>query len=161
MTMTRPARPEDEPFLFELFAAVRRADYAALGWPEERLLPLLAMQYEAQCSAYRARYPALRQDIVILEGAPVGQLTTAVESDGALRLADLTLSPMHRGRGIGTTLLQELQAEAAESGKPLRLSVASDNPALRLYLRLGFAIVGERPPYVAMEWRPGPEASET
>jgi predicted GNAT family acetyltransferase len=41
-------------------------------------------------------------------------------------------------RGLGTTLLRNLQSEAAAAGKPLRIHVERFNPALRLYERLGF-----------------------
>ena len=49
-----------------------------------------------------------------------------------------------RAQGIGTQLLQALIGSAATSGhRMLSLSVSSDNPARRLYERLGFKIVGE------------------
>ena len=47
-----------------------------------------------------------------------------------------------RGRGVGTALLRELVAAAAEEGLPgLSLSVELENPAADLYRRLGFARV--------------------
>jgi [ribosomal protein S18]-alanine N-acetyltransferase len=54
-----------------------------------------------------------------------------------------------RGRGIGTTLLAALIECARQSGHPaLSLSVEEDNPAVRLYERLGFLRVGQ----VANAW---------
>jgi len=48
-----------------------------------------------------------------------------------------------RGRGVGATLLGELIARAVDAGLPgLSLSVEPDNPALRLYRRLGFVEAG-------------------
>ncbi len=77
-----------------------------------------------------------------------------------LRLVDISLLPAHRGSGVGTELLRALQQEATTAGKPLRLSVARDNPARRLYARLGFTPVAGSEvgaePYLALEWRPGP-----
>jgi ribosomal protein S18 acetylase RimI-like enzyme len=49
------------------------------------------------------------------------------------------VAPEHRGRGIGTALLEALVERAQQEGAPaLSLSVEEDNPALRLYERLGF-----------------------
>jgi GNAT superfamily N-acetyltransferase len=48
-----------------------------------------------------------------------------------------------RGRGVGRVLLEELIERARDGDPPaLSLSVEKDNPALRLYERLGFARVG-------------------
>jgi ribosomal protein S18 acetylase RimI-like enzyme len=48
-----------------------------------------------------------------------------------------------RGRGIGAQLLAALIAEAERQRLPaLSLSVEPRNPAVRLYARLGFEVVG-------------------
>ena len=50
----------------------------------------------------------------------------------------------HRGEGNGTLLLTALISEARRRGIPgLSLSVESDNPAIRLYLELGFSVVAD------------------
>ena len=45
-------------------------------------------------------------------------------------------------------------AEAAQTGKPLRLHVEFFNRALHLYQRLGFSKVSDTGIYFEMEWRP-------
>jgi ribosomal protein S18 acetylase RimI-like enzyme len=51
----------------------------------------------------------------------------------------IAVDPEHRGRGIGTGLLAALRERArAEGVSALSLSVETDNPAIRLYERLGF-----------------------
>ena len=52
-----------------------------------------------------------------------------------------------RGQGIGTTLLKQAEEYANERGKPyLTLGVSRTNgAAIRLYRRLGFAVVGQLP----------------
>jgi ribosomal protein S18 acetylase RimI-like enzyme len=49
-----------------------------------------------------------------------------------------------RGRGVGTALLEELLTRVGN----VSLSVETDNPAVRLYERLGFVRVG----YVGTSW---------
>ncbi|MGH8896543.1 MAG: GNAT family N-acetyltransferase [Egibacteraceae bacterium] len=46
-----------------------------------------------------------------------------------------------RGRGIGTRLLVALLRRAGAAHSAITLSVRTDNPALRLYERLGFRAV--------------------
>jgi GNAT superfamily N-acetyltransferase len=67
--------------------------------------------------------------------------------------SDIALLPEYCNRGIGTTLLRDLQSEAAAAGKPLRIHVERFNPTLRLYERLGFRQIDDRGVYLFMEWR--------
>jgi ribosomal protein S18 acetylase RimI-like enzyme len=53
----------------------------------------------------------------------------------------IALAPEFRGRGIGTGLLARLMAGVKKRYHAVSLSVSPDNPALRLYLRLGFEVV--------------------
>jgi ribosomal protein S18 acetylase RimI-like enzyme len=51
----------------------------------------------------------------------------------------VAVDPEHRGRGIGTALIEALRERArAEGFSALSLSVEKDNPVIRLYERLGF-----------------------
>jgi ribosomal protein S18 acetylase RimI-like enzyme len=51
----------------------------------------------------------------------------------------LAVHPEHRGRGTGTALLEALSERARTEGvSALSLSVEKDNPAIRLYERVGF-----------------------
>jgi ribosomal protein S18 acetylase RimI-like enzyme len=62
------------------------------------------------------------------------------------QLPELSIAvfPEFRGQGVGSLLLGALVARARAAGEPgLSLSVAVENPALRLYQRHGFAIQGE------------------
>jgi ribosomal protein S18 acetylase RimI-like enzyme len=55
----------------------------------------------------------------------------------------MAVFPKYRRRGIGTSLLARLLETAADSYEQISLSVARENPALRLYERLGFEVVAE------------------
>jgi hypothetical protein len=50
--------------------------------------------------------------------------------------------------------LGNLIEEAAQAQKPLRLQVLQNNPARRLYLRLGLAPAGNNGDYLQMERLP-------
>jgi GNAT superfamily N-acetyltransferase len=49
--------------------------------------------------------------------------------------------PSYRGKGVGRRLLESLMGEAAARGIGLCLNVRDDNPAMRLYEKLGFCLV--------------------
>jgi ribosomal protein S18 acetylase RimI-like enzyme len=65
---------------------------------------------------------------------------------------DIALLPEYRNAGIGARLIRDLQNEAAQTGRSLRLHVETFNPALRLYERLGFHSVSASGIYLEMEW---------
>lgn len=70
----------------------------------------------------------------------------------------IAVRPGSRRRGIGTALLGELSAHAAQAGfSALSLSVEVDNPAGRLYRRLGFEPVedgGDPAPVLVLRLEP-------
>jgi ribosomal protein S18 acetylase RimI-like enzyme len=154
----RPVSPADDAFLFELYASTR-SDIASLGLSGAQRDMLLRVQWMAQRHGYQTRHPHGEHQLVQVDGRPAGRLWVAREP-GELRLVDISLLPVHRGAGVGTELLRELQQEAAAADKPLRLSVTRENPAQRLYARLGFTRVAgaeaSEDPYLALEWRPWP-----
>jgi len=57
----------------------------------------------------------------------------------------ISVLPEHRGRGAGTMLMNRLFELLRESGyKRTSLSVQKNNPAVRFYKRLGYAIADEK-----------------
>ena len=63
----------------------------------------------------------------------------ALAEDWAV-LTDLTVEPQVRGRGIGGAVVEALCRRAkAERATAVALQVLADNPARRLYRRLGFS----------------------
>jgi ribosomal protein S18 acetylase RimI-like enzyme len=87
-----------------------------------------------------------------LDGQAVGRIVID-RAGNEFRLVDIALLPEHRGRGLGTALIQNLQREAAAAKKPVRLSVLKGERAFRLYQRLGFEKTGEADLREQMEWR--------
>jgi ribosomal protein S18 acetylase RimI-like enzyme len=51
-------------------------------------------------------------------------------------------------------LLKRILDEAGAAGKAVRIHVERNNPAMRLYERLGFQPVEEHGIYWLMEWKP-------
>jgi len=105
---------------------------------------------------HRPLHDPASHDIIELDGEAVGCQWVRRHPD-ALELVRLYLLPHAHGRGIGTEVVSRLCDEAAQRGLPVRLRVLHGNPAQRLYLRLGFALVRQTDTHVYME-RPAPGA---
>jgi GNAT superfamily N-acetyltransferase len=155
----RPEQPQDEDFLFELYASTRHEELEAWGWPPEMREAFLKMQFKASQGQHRA-YPEAEFQVVLLDGAKAGRLIVN-RTRAELQLVDMALLPQHRNAGIGTALLQRLFGEAAATGLPLRLQTARGSRAARLYQRLGFVQTGATELHLEMEWRaPVPPVAE-
>ena len=150
----RPITPDDEPFLYRVYAGTREDELAPLSWDEAQKQAFLTMQFTAQHRYYQEQYPEAAFQIILLEGRPVGRLYVARWPD-EIRIVDIALLPDYRSAGIGTSLLKDLLAEAESAGKPVRIHVERFNPARRLYDRLGFTQIADRGVYLLLEWSPG------
>jgi GNAT superfamily N-acetyltransferase len=150
----RPAGPEDEEFLFSVYASSRSDETALMPWGQDQIDFFLRSQCEAQRRDYEKRFPQGAHEIILHDGRPIGGLWTA-RTAGELRLLDVTLLEEHRGRGIGTLLMQSLQRQAAALHLPLRLCAWKMHPhTIGFYRRLGFAPVEDLGIYLEMEWLP-------
>lgn len=149
----RLAVPADELFLYQLYASVRAAELANYGWSPTQQDAFLQLQFQAQKQHYEAsshttHYILEHTDQVF--GKPVTQAIGRVltsrpgGSENEIWLMDISLLPEQCGRGIGTAMLEWLQAEARVNNQALRLHVAPTNPARRLYARLGFQMLEDR-----------------
>lgn len=145
---------DDLPFLERLYASVRGAELEAAGWPEEVRQSFLASQFAFQTRHYADAYAGADFGIVARDGEPAGRLYL-FRSAGDVRVVDVSLLPEWRGGGLGTMLLQAVQAEAAAEGKTVSLHVDMMNPAQNLYRRLGFVEAGTHGPSWCMVWRSG------
>lgn len=147
-----PALPEDEDFLLAVYASTRREEVALWGWDAEKQAGFLRMQFSMQRQSYELQFPGADQRLILTDGHRAGRLILH-RTPTEIRVVDIALLPEYRGAGIGTRVIQGLQAEAAAAHLPLRLSVDKSNPARRLYERLGFRLIGENESRFAMEWR--------
>jgi ribosomal protein S18 acetylase RimI-like enzyme len=147
----RPITPEDDSFQASLYASTRTEELALTNWSEEQKATFCRMQFNAQTADYQKNYPDASFQIIERNGVAAGRLLV-LRSDEKIHVIDIALLPEHRGAGIGTKLLRELQDEARVAGKKLSIHVERFNPALRLYQRLGFQQVEEKGIYLLMEW---------
>ncbi len=154
-TTLRPAQPQDDSFLLDVYASTRAEEMAIVPWTDEQKQAFLQMQFNAQRESYRMQNPGAEFQVILQDEVPIGRLIVARKAD-EIELMDIALLPAYRGTGIGTALVRALQTEAAQAGKRVRLYVESFNPAHWLYERLGFVKVGEVTFYDEMEWSPPP-----
>ncbi|MFB3786698.1 MAG: GNAT family N-acetyltransferase [bacterium] len=154
----RPIRPEDEAFLYQVYASTRAEELAPLDWDAAQKEAFLRMQFQAQHRHYQTYFAEDEFLVILQDNQPIGRMYIG-RWEKEIRLIDISLLPEYRGRGIGTSLLQDLLREGEASGKPVRIHVERFNPALCLYQRLGFIKIEDRGVYDLMEWTPGKDSA--
>ena len=149
----RPATARDRALLARVYAGTREAELAPLPWPEEAKRAFVEQQFSAQDAYYRENYPTASFDVIVADGTDVGRLYVD-RREHEIRVIEIAVLPVARGRGIGTALLRALIDESQAARKPLTIHVERQNPALRWYERLGFRAAGETGVYLKMERPP-------
>jgi len=148
----RDLRPDETAFLREML-------YAALAWTPNRRLPPKALLLRLPQLTMFYKGWGRDGDMALVaedEGRRLGLawyrfFTDAVHGEGFVdeETPELAVAVVegHRGSGIGTALMDAIHARAREQGVTrISLSVDRDNPARRLYERLGY-----------VEYEPGDE----
>lgn len=148
-----PAGDDDLAFLEEVYVSTRAQEVAGTGWSEELQRQFLGEQFSLQHRHYRTHYAGAHWLIVLKGETRVGRLYL-VRWPAELRIIDIALLPEARGRGIGSAILADLLAEAHAQELAVSIHVERTNPALSLYLRLGFAKAGEHGIYDLMRAEP-------
>jgi GNAT superfamily N-acetyltransferase len=148
----RESTEADLGFVALVYASTRLEEVAAAGWPVEVQRQFLAQQADAQHRHYRAHYPNAEWLVIERAGKGIGRLYLE-EWASEIRLIDISLLPEGRGDGVGGAILVDLQDMARAAGKALGIHVERNNPAMRLYSRLGFVKIDEHGVYDLMEWR--------
>ena len=147
----RLATADDRPFLLQLFS--KRPVFSQMGLPEALTAHLVEQQYQLQQMSYRQQAPKADVFIVLLHNTAAGQITVN-HSSQEIRLMDLSIAQQYQSQGSGTALIKALQAQASELQLPLKLSVDQTNQrALALYLKLGFAITQQQDFHYSMCWQ--------
>jgi GNAT superfamily N-acetyltransferase len=141
--LIRDLREDELPFLHDML-------YAALAWRPDRWLPPKALLLRIpQVSMFHKGWGRPGDTALVAEdGRPVGLawyrfFTEARHGEGFVdeRTPELAIAVVagHRGSGVGTALMEAIHTRAREQGlTQISLSVDADNPAKRLYERLGY-----------------------
>ncbi len=152
----RPALPQDEIFLYELYVAIRGPMFALAPISGTQREELLRMQFRAQVSSYTQQFPNSCYHVVVLDSKPVGRLWVAPGQD-ALLLVDIAVHPKVQSKGLGSVVVKQIQQEAQKAKLAIRSTVDRFNPgSLKFHQRLGFQIVREDQLQYYMEWHPAP-----
>lgn len=140
----RPATDDDYDFLYDLHRLVLRAYIEPLwGWNEEW-----------QEEYFRKKFNPRHRQIILVDGRAAGVLVVEEYPD-YLYLGLIELLPEFQKLGIGTAIINRLKSEACAKGKPVRLHVLRTNePARRLYERLGFTVIAEETHRFMMSYAP-------
>ncbi|MCB1052557.1 MAG: GNAT family N-acetyltransferase [Acidobacteria bacterium] len=149
----RPCCEADTAFLRRLYGTTRQAELDLLDWPEDQKLGFVHMQFAAQHQYYHDQYPNCHFWILEQDGNSIGRLYLD-EREDEFRIVDIALLPDFCGQGFGSKILGQIQGLAQSKGKKVTIHVEHNNPAQRLYQRLGFKKAGEVGIYHFMAWQP-------
>jgi GNAT superfamily N-acetyltransferase len=131
----RPAEHGDQDFLFALHRDAMRAYVdATWGWDEEW-----------QRAHFAANYAPERQAVIVHGGTvlrDVGRISLT-RHWRKIFLRDIELMGPERNRGVGTAIINAVLTLARNSDRYVELRVLRCNPAQRLYMRLGFRVIGD------------------
>ncbi|MGH9028470.1 MAG: GNAT family N-acetyltransferase [Acidimicrobiales bacterium] len=130
----RPTTAADRDLLYKMNRRTMRDHIEAVwGWDEE-----------FQTRYFDERFhPEGTQQIIQVDGSDIGTLDVQEQPDHVL-LANIRKLPEWQSRGIGTSVIRSVIADANQVGKPVQLQVLKINQRAReLYEREGFEMVAE------------------
>jgi len=138
----RPCKLEDKPFLYHLLQATLRPYVEQIGYWDE----------QSQRDQFEMRFSAERTQIIQVDGQDVGCIIVEVRPQDWY-IAEIQILPVYQGQGIGTSILRQIMEQAASQEMPLTLQVLRNNPARRLYERLGFQRTGQSLWHYHFRWQ--------
>ena len=143
----RNIRPDEWPLLEDfLYEAI----YVPEGFAGE--VPRSIITCDPKCRAAYEDFGALPDDravVAVVGGSVVGACWVRTTDeyghiDNDTPSFSISIRRPYRGCGIGTAMMQSMLSELRDAGyAQASLSVQKANPALHLYERLGFRIVGD------------------
>lgn len=145
----RLAEEADYAFLRALYRQVRAAELAPVPWSEAEKHAFCDSQFALQDQHYRKHYAHSAFFVIERAGLPIGRLYLNL-APGPLGVMDISIDAAVQGQGLGTALMQWLAGWADQEGRDMQLFVEANNPARRLYTRLGFVEQDQEGIYLRM-----------
>ena len=127
---------KDIPFLQEVYASSRDWEMKLIPWSKEAKKIFLQQQFQAQDAHYKKYYPNAMYQIIQQNSKDVGRIYINWDED--CRIIDIAILSSFRNKGIGSKVLHDLFKEADAKNICVTIHVERENPALKLYKRLGF-----------------------
>ena len=121
-----------------------------IHWSQEQKDEFLEMQFNAQHQYYQDEFQQASFELILLNANPIGRLYLDKRQD-EYRIVDIALIPEMRNKGLGTRILNQIIREAHSMKLPVKIHVEYNNPALKLYKKLGFEKLEETGVYYLME----------
>jgi ribosomal protein S18 acetylase RimI-like enzyme len=128
----QPAKAEHYDFALHLYLLTMRP----------YMQELIVWDEQEQRASFAAQWKREEVRIISVDGKDVGWLQVA-ELPTEIRLQKFFVSPQYQRSGIGSEVLSNLLVSWRSAGKKIVLRVLKNNPARRLYERLGFSVVAE------------------
>ena len=128
----RPAAPLDADLICTITErTMRRYVEQTWGWDEAKAVKM-----------FRERVAQGHYEVIVLNGVDIGAVNCHRRGD-TLYVSNIEILPEYQRRGLGTTILQRIIAEAQRDGLTVTLRILKVNPARSLYERLGFIVTRE------------------
>ncbi|HTD48201.1 MAG TPA: GNAT family N-acetyltransferase [bacterium] len=122
----------DHDFLYDLHIRTMKTYVEQTwGWDEAKAVKM-----------FRERVAQGHYEVIVLNGVDIGAVNCHRRGD-TLYVSNIEILPEYQRRGLGTTILQRIIAEAQRDGLTVTLRILKVNPARSLYERLGFIVTRE------------------
>ncbi len=140
----RVATARDVEFLHHL------RDQTMRTYLEQAGMPVTYDSYEA-----RIQFEFQSAQILEVDNKPVGLFKAVYEPENNhWQIIQIQILPAFQGLGIGSKLITDLIGTAEKSDASIGLSVLDSNPAMELYKRLGFRVIGRKGSELLMNFQP-------
>lgn len=134
---------EDFDFLFQLKKENFKSYVEKIwGWKEEEQKGRLKTDLEEHLK---------HKKMILVDGKCVGVYARHITDEGDLFINEISIVREFQNKGIGSKILREQLHENHIKGIRTILQVFKDNPAKKLYERLGFRVYGESISHYQME----------